>query len=169
MGAPTPRLPVCDTFEKHQLSQHASKVKYLRFSAISLSPLPLTKSGLPANRQRFQIFHPTISLSNKNFLFGKNFDDVIACDLWLKPPPIKNSGYANELEIAWKKIFEDFLFGEHLRLCPWSLALASSVPVPWPREVLSSKRLSLALASSLVSSTPPLVCNYYISLFFEKS
>ena len=46
-----------------------------------------------------------------------------------------------------KKIFEDFFFGERLRLCPWSLALASSIPVlglervcprkgclwPWPR------------------------------------
>ena len=27
---------------------------------------------------------------------------------------------------------------------------------PWPRECLSSERLSLALASSLMSSTPPL-------------
>ena len=54
-----------------------------------------------------------------------------------------------------------------MRLCPWSLALASSVPVlglkrfcprkgcpwPWPRIFF----VSLALASSLVSSTPPLI------------
>ena len=60
-----------------------------------------------------------------------------------------------------------FFFGEHLRLCPWSLALASSIPVlglesvcprkgcpwPWPRIFF----VSLALASSLVSSTPPLL------------
>ena len=60
-----------------------------------------------------------------------------------------------------------FFFGEHLRLCPWSLALASSIsvlglesvcprkgcPWPWPRIFF----VSLALASSLVSSTPPLV------------
>ena len=55
-------------------------------------------------------------------------------------------------------------------LCPWSLALASSIPVlglesicprkgcpwpwPWPRIFFVS--LALALASSLVSSTPPL-------------
>ena len=56
-------------------------------------------------------------------------------------------------------------------LCPWSLALASSIPVlglesvcprkgcpwpwpwPWPRIFF----VSLALASSLVSSTPPLL------------
>ena len=54
-----------------------------------------------------------------------------------------------------------------MRLCPWFLALASSIPVlglesvcsrkgcpwPWPRIFF----VSLALASSLVSSTPPLL------------
>ena len=70
-----------------------------------------------------------------------------------------------------EKNFEDVFFGEHLRLCPWSLALASSIPVlglerfcprkgcpwpwPWPRIFFVS--LALALASSLVSSTPPLI------------
>ena len=66
------------------------------------------------------------------------------------------------VEIAWKISVKTFFFGEHLHLCPWSFALASSIPVlglesvcprkgcpwPWPR--------SLALASSPVSSTPPL-------------
>ena len=64
-----------------------------------------------------------------------------------------------------KNFCEDlFFFGEHLRLCPSSLALASSIPFlglesvcprkgcPWPRIFF----VSLALASSLVSSTPPL-------------
>ena len=55
------------------------------------------------------------------------------------------------------KTFFFFFFGEHLRLCPWSLALASSIPVlglesvcprkgcpwPWPRIFF----VSLALAS----------------------
>ena len=66
-----------------------------------------------------------------------------------------------------KLILKTFFFGERLRLCPWSLALASSIPVlglerfcprkgcpwPWPRIFF----VSLALASSLVSSTPPLL------------
>ena len=59
-----------------------------------------------------------------------------------------------------------FFFGEHLRLCPWSLVLASSIPVlglesvcprkgcPWPWHRIFF--VSLALASSLVPSTPPL-------------
>ena len=57
-----------------------------------------------------------------------------------------------------------FFFGEHLCLCPWSLALASSIPVlglesvcprkgyPWPWPQI----FFVSLASSLVSSTPPL-------------
>ena len=64
-----------------------------------------------------------------------------------------------------KNFCEDVFFGEHLRLCPWSLALASSIPVlglesvcprkgyPWPWIFF----VSLALVSSLVSSTPPLI------------
>ena len=74
----------------------------------------------------------------------------VICGLGLSP--IKNSGYAHELEIACKTFLKAFFFGEHLRLWPWSLALASSIPVlglervcpqkgcpwswPWPRIFL---------------------------------
>ena len=64
------------------------------------------------------------------------------------------------------KTFFFFFLESTCALCPWSLALASSIPVlglesvcprkgcpwPWPRIFF----VSLALASSLVSSTPPL-------------
>ena len=43
LGAP-PQAPVCDSFELHKLSQHVSKVRYLHFSTISLSPLSLQNS-----------------------------------------------------------------------------------------------------------------------------
>ena len=36
---------VCDTFELHKLSQHVSKVRYLHFLTISLSPLFLQNPG----------------------------------------------------------------------------------------------------------------------------
>ena len=63
-------------------------------------------------------------------------------------------------------------------MCPWSLALASSIPVlglesvcprkgcpwPWPWPLIFFVSLALALASSLVSSTPPLV-NDIFSIF----
>ena len=69
------------------------------------------------------------------------------------------------LEIAWKifvKTFKDlFFFGEHLRLCPWPrafLSLASRVSVLGKAVLgLGFFFVSLALASSLVSSTPPLL------------
>ena len=77
------------------------------------------------------------------------------------------------VEIARKIFVKTFFFFFFLEstcaLCPWSLALASSIPVlglesvcprkgcpwPWPRIFFVS--LALALASSLVSSTPPLL------------
>ena len=66
-------------------------------------------------------------------------------------------------------LFFFFFLESTCALCPWSLALASSIPVlglesvcprkgcpwPWPRIFFVS--LALALASSLVSSTPPLL------------
>ena len=67
-----------------------------------------------------------------------------------------------------------------MRLCPRSLALASSIPVlglesvcprkgcpwPWPRIFFVS--LALALASSLVSSTPPLpIISFFLSELFN--
>ena len=85
-------------------------------------------------------------------------------------PTNQNSGQAYKLEIARKTFLKTFFFREHLRLCPCSLALASSIPVlglervcprkgcswPWPRIFF----VSLALASSLVSSTPPLLTSF---------
>ena len=72
------------------------------------------------------------------------------------------------VEIARKIFVKTFFFGEHLRLRPWSLA--SSIPVlglksvcprkgcPWPWPGIFF--VSLSLASSLVSSTPPLLLFY---------
>ena len=99
---------------------------------------------------------PTKSSSFENFWWRHCMWFVVWASL-----PIKNSGHAYKLEIARKTFLKTFFFGEHLRLCPWSLA--SSIPVlglervcprkgcPWPRIFFVS------LASSLVSSTPPLM------------
>ena len=47
--------------------------------------------------------------------------------LWRAPEKIFEDLF---FEIAWKKILKTFFFfGEHFRLCPWSLALASSIPL----------------------------------------
>ena len=83
------------------------------------------------------------------------------------------------LEITWKKILKTFFFGEHLRLWPWFLA--SSIPVlGLKRSVFGTAVIglgfffvSLALASRLVSSTPPLVStkleNLSNSFFLTKN
>ena len=80
----------------------------------------ITISDLPS----YDIFVP------QKLPLWKNFDDVISCDLWFRPPPFKNSGYANELEIAGKKFLKIFFFLENACACvlgPW----------PWPRAILS--------------------------------
>ena len=92
-----------------------------------LKPSPFVKFGLSANRQRFQIFHPMISLSHKKFLFWKFLMTSLHVICGLGPLPIKNSHQAYKLEIAWKTFLKTFFFGEHLRLCPW----------PWLRAFLS--------------------------------
>ena len=85
-------------------------------------------------------------------------------------------------KFLWRPFF--FFLESTCALCPWSLALASSIPVlglesvcprkgcpwPWPRIFFVSLALALAsaLASSLVSSTPPLLIIIYfkLSLFY---
>ena len=95
-------------------------------------------------------------------------------------PVLRTALFFELLKIFWKTFFcgvclqnfcEDlFFFGEHLRLCPWSLASSIPVlglesvcprkgcPLPWPRIFF----VSLALAASLVSSTPPLWFSVYL-------
>ena len=56
-----------------------------------------------------------------------------------------------------KFLWRPFFFWRALALVSLVLGLGLEHSCPWPREVLSSERLSLALGSSLVSSTPPLL------------
>ena len=60
--------------------------------------------------------------------------------------------------LFWRSPFcEDLFFWRALALVSLVLGLGLEHSWPWPRECLSSERLSLALASSLVSSTSPLL------------
>ena len=77
------------------------------------------------------------------------------------------------VEIAWKLFVKTFFFfWRALALVSLVLGLGLEHSCPWPRECLFSERLSswpwiflvsLALASSLVSSTPPLIYRLVIS------
>ena len=68
-------------------------------------------------------------------------------------------------KFMWRPFFCFFFFWRALALVSLVLGLGLEHFCPWPRECLSSERLSLALdffvslalASSLVSSTPPLI------------
>ena len=110
-----------------------------------------------------------------NTFFMEKFDDVITCDLWVRPPQSKILA----TPMNWRsleKLFEN-LFWRTLAPVSLVLCLGLEHSCPWPREGLSSERLSLAmasnffvslaLASSLVSSTPSLcivVLNLYVLL-----
>ena len=64
------------------------------------------------------------------------------------------------LEIEGKKFLRPFFVGKHLHLCPWSLALASSIPV-------LGLRFFCVLGLELVSSTPPLLTTNIFLLRFK--
>ena len=106
------------------------------------TPVCVAKSWLHANRQqRFQIFHSTISLSAKNFLFGKILMTSfrVNCGLGLSQPKILGT------PISWRSPEKKFLKTFFLRtLAPVSLASSIAVlglerfctrkgcPLPWP-------------------------------------
>ena len=112
----------------------------------------------PVLGSRTALFFELLKFSEalENF-FGKRFFVEIA---WIF---VKTFFFF--LEIAWKIFVKTFFFWKALALA--SLVLGLEHSCPWPRECLSSERLSLALASdffvslalasSLVSSTPPLL------------
>ena len=135
---PAPKPPVSDTFELHWVSQNVSKVTYLHFSAtfITLSPLPLQNLGLvPTGKFWMTSLHVICGLGLPNQKF------------WLRLLPEK---------LFWRPVF----FFENTCGCvlgPW----------PWPRAFLSlasrgSVLERLSLASSLLSSTPPLLGTRYL-------
>ena len=110
---------------------HVPKVGYLHFSTISLSLFPLQNPGyVPTDNNNFRssilrYLCPTKTSSLEKFWWRHSM-----WFLWFKSPPIKNSGYANKLEMVWKKFLKTFFFLENACACvlgPW----------PWPRAFLS--------------------------------
>ena len=155
LGALPPGLRLCYVWDTLPFSTRLQSWIFAYFNNY-LKLSSFAKSCLNAYKQRFQIFHPMISLSHKS----SSFENFWWCHcVWFvvwASLPIKNSGHAYKLEIAWKKIL-DIFFGEYLRLFPWFLASRGSV---LEKAVLGHGLgfffVSLALASSLVSSIPPL-------------
>ena len=160
LGTPPPDPPSVICLSYTGFLKTSPKLRICTFQYYWFKPSPFAKSWLSANRQIF--------------------DDVIACDLWFRPPQSKILATPINWRLPEKLFLKIFFFVEHLRLCPWFLALSSSIPVlglervcprkgcpwPWPRIFF----VSLALASSLVSSTPPLLITVKLmQITFKKS
>ena len=81
-----------DTFECTRLLNTSPKldIYHLHFLIISFRPLPLSKSWLSAIRLRLQIFHSTICLPHKNFLFRKFLMTSLHVICGLAPPNQKS-------------------------------------------------------------------------------
>ena len=96
----------------------ASKVK-------SLASKPQVLKNCPVLGSRTALFFELLKFcgATEKF-FGKRFFLEIACNKFLKPLFV----FLISLEKNFLKTFFYF-FGEHLRLCPWSLALVSSISV----------------------------------------
>ena len=74
------------------------------------------------------------------------------------------------LEIAWKHFLKNFFFSwRALALVFLVLGLGLEHSCPWPREGLSLEGLSLALASNLLSSTPPLLRSFLLGWLYKEA
>ena len=71
------------------------------------------------------------------------FDDVIACDLWFKPPQSKILATPINGDCL-NNFFEELFFWRTLAAVFLVLGLGLEHSCPWPREGLFSERLSLA-------------------------
>ena len=85
-----PQTPVSDTFEYTSLLNTSPKLDIYTFLTISFRPLPLSKSWLSAIRLQLQIFHSTISLPHKKFLFRKFLMTSLHVICGLGPPNQKS-------------------------------------------------------------------------------
>ena len=113
--------------------------------------------------------------SPQKILFGKMLMTSLRVICGLGLPQSKILGTPLNWRSPEKLFCRPFFFGEHLGLCPWSLVFASSIPVlglerarpwkgcPWPWPWVFLMSLVLALASSLVSSTPSLLIMSYLN------
>ena len=82
-------------FSYTRLLSHVSQFSRFGYLNLGLSPLPLAKFYLSANTQATATNLPFYDISvPQKVPLSKNFDNVIACDLWFGPHPIKNPGYA---------------------------------------------------------------------------
>ena len=143
----------------------------LKSLALALASRPQVLENWPVLGSRTALFFGMLKFcGGLEKLFGKRFLVEIAWKIFVKTFFFFFFFFffwRSPEKFLWRPFFFFFLEST-CALCPWSLALASSIsvlglesvcprkgcPWPWPRIFFVS--LALALASSLVSSTPPL-------------
>ena len=113
----------------------ASKVK-----SLALASRPQVLENWPVLGSRTALFFGKLKFCGAvEKFFGKRFFVEIAWKIFVKTFFF----WRSPEKFLWRPFF--FFFGEHLRFV--SLVLGLEHSCPWPRECLSSERLSLALAS----------------------
>ena len=126
LGAPPPHFPSVICLSYTGFLKTSPKLRICTFQLYWFKPSPFAKSWLSANKQIF--------------------DDVIACDLWFKPPQSKVLATPINWRLPEKLLWRPF-FWRTLVAVSLVLGLGLEHSCSWPREGLSSERLSLALAS----------------------
>ena len=142
----------------YYFQRRSSRGQILKSLALALRPQVLEKLACPRLEDSTIFWIVKILWSAWKNFFGKRF-------LWssLEKFLWRTFFFWNRL----KNFCEDLFFLESTCACACVLGLGLEHSCPWPRECLSSERLSLALASdffvslalasSHVSSTPPLI------------
>ena len=154
----------------------ASKVK-----SLALASRPQVLENWPVLGSRTALFFELLKFCGAlEKLFRKRFFVEIAWKIFVKTFFFIFIFYfwRSPEKFLWRPFFF-FFFWRALALVSLVLGLGLEHSCPWPRECLSSERLSLALASdffvslalasSLVSSTPPLTFFSSIKLLYVTS
>ena len=100
--------------------------KTLALSDYYFSPSPFIKILVKCHQATASNLLSTISLLHKKVPFLKISDDVIACDLWFRGPPIKNSGYAWARQLRAARYFLSIYFWPEL-ICPFTAQYRKTV------------------------------------------
>ena len=178
LGAPRPRPPSVIPLSYTTFLNTFPKLVICTFQLISINPFVLQNPGyVPAGNNDFRSSILRYLCPTKTS-FLEIFRWRHFMWLWFRPPPNQKFWLRLWIGDRLKNFFENLFFLEHLRLCPWSLALASSIPVldlervcprkgcPWPRA-LSSRLHLWFLHCKLLLETLFSMLNLFICFFLQ--
>ena len=166
-------LFLCNNYGNYQRWSPRGRPRGQILKSLALKVKSLALASRPQVLENWPVLGPRTALFSRMLkfcgvlekFFGKGFFVEIAWKIFVKTFFFFFFFLKSPEKFLWRPFF--FFLESTCALCPWSLALASSIPVlglesvcprkgcpwPWPRILF----VSLALASSLVFSTPPLV------------